>query len=145
MIAFPVEPYQNAGPYHFDMNEAAVLALGQAPLRKTKNPRKESEWDFGPYSIRFGADDGLLCDIGFSKQCTVTLDNIDIFSHADALERILQKDGNVYEFYGFLIFFDLGITLTGFHDRNESDKAMTVFRRGHWDSFRSKPRFRKWG
>jgi hypothetical protein len=145
MIAFAVEPYQGAGSFKFGMSEAAVLALGQQPLRKAMNPRKEPDWDFGAYSIRFGADDGLLCEIGFSKGCSVRLDDVDIFSHQDALERILQKDTNVFEFYGFLVFFGLGITLTGFHDRNESEKAMTVFRRGRWDGKIGNPKFRKWG
>lgn len=56
-----------------------------------------------------------------------------------------MKDSDVYEFYGFLVFFGLGMTLTGFHDRLESDKAVTVFRRGNWDDKLSEPKFRKWG
>lgn len=145
MTEFAIEPYQGAGPFRFGMNEAAVLTLEQRPPRKTTNPRKEPDWDFGAYSIRFGADDRLLCEIGFSRECSVRLDDVDIFSHEDALIKILQKDSNVFEFYGFLVFFGLGITLTGFHDRNESEKAMTVFRRGRWDAKIGNPKFQKWG
>lgn len=145
MIVFDVQPYKGAGPFHFGMTEAEVLALGHQPLRKKINTRKEPDWRFGEYSIRFGAQDGLLCEIGFSRQCTVKLDGIDVFSDNDAFEKILQKDSNIFESYGFLVFFGLGITLTGFHDRCESDKAMTVFRRGRWDGKLNEPKFRQWG
>lgn len=145
MIIFDVEPFERAGPYRFGMTDAEVLAVGHEPLRKKLTPRQEPDWRFGSYSMRFGARDGGLCEIGFSKQCTVKLYDIEVFSDSNAFERILQKDSQVYEFYGFLVFFGLGITLTGFHDSSESDKAMTVFRRGYWDEKLKEPKFRKWG
>ena len=145
MIIFDVQPYKSAGPFRFGMTEAEALALGHQPLRRKINSRKEPDWRFGIYSIRFGAEDGLLCEIGFSTQCVVKLDDIDVFSDPNAFEKILLKDSNIFESYGFLVFFGLGITLTGFHDRSESDKAMTVFQRGRWDSKVNEPKFRKWG
>ena len=145
MIIFDVQPYASAGPFRFGMTEAEALALGHQPVRRATNRRKEPDWDYGLYSVRFDARDDLLCEIGFSRQCVVNLDGIDVFSDHDAFEKILLKDSNVFEFYGFLVFFGLGITLTGFHDRSESDKAMTVFQRGRWDSKLNEPKFRKWG
>lgn len=145
MNIFTVDPYKGVGPFHFGMTEDHLTALGLRPLRRTMNPRKEPDLDFGAYSMRFGAKDGQLCEIGFSKQSVVKLDEISVFSDPDALERILMKDSNIFEFYGFLVFLGLGVTLTGFHDGSDSDKAMTVFGRGRWDSMLANPKFRKWG
>ncbi len=94
------------------MTEPDVIATGLLPKNKTRNRRGEPNWIYDGYSVRFGAKDGLLCDVGFSKQCRVLLRGIDVFADSDALGRILAQAPNVFDFYGFLVFPDLGITLT---------------------------------
>jgi hypothetical protein len=145
MSTFEIDPHIGVGPFRFGMTESDVIATGLLPKNKTRNRRGEPNWIYDGYSVRFGAKDGLLCDVGFSKQCRVLLRGIDVFADSDALGKILSQAPNVFEFYGFLVFPDLGITLTGFHDGNESDKALTAFVRGHWDEFQKNPKFRKWG
>ena len=44
------------------------------------------------------------------------------------------------EYVGFIVFLGLGLTLTGFHDGNDSQRAVTAFARGRWDHLRSKLR-----
>jgi hypothetical protein len=34
---------------------------------------------------------------------------------------------------GFLVFTRLGVTTTGYHDDDESQRALTIFPRGTWD------------
>ena len=144
MTSFEIKPYVSVGPFCFGMTEAEVLALGQIPRAKSKNSRGEANWLYDGYSVRFGKADGRLCDVGFSRLCDVTIKGIPLFADRQALQKVLDLDSDVYEFYGFLVFFGLGITLGGFHDENESEKGGTAFTRGHWDSFRSDPSFRKW-
>jgi hypothetical protein len=38
-----------------------------------------------------------------------------------------------YEDVGYIIFYKLGIAVTGFHDNDESQKAITIFEEGYWD------------
>ncbi len=77
----------------------------------------------------------------------VTLNGFDLFAadEADAL-RFVQaaSQDSLFEDLGFIISPALGMTLTGFHDRDPSQKAITVFERGLWDDALAgaKPPFR---
>jgi hypothetical protein len=51
----------------------------------------------------------------------------------DPMPVLLQHDPAPVEFYGFIIFTKIGVTCTGFHDDDRSQRAITVFRRGLWD------------
>lgn len=144
MTQFDIIPYERVGVFRFGMPESDVLSAGCIPSKKIRNRRGEQEWICDGFSIRFGAANGLLCDMGFSRKCKVALRGIEVFSDPSALEKIVKLDDNVFECYGFLVFFGLGLTLTGFHDGNESQKAVTAFTRGHWDEMRSKYTFHKW-
>lgn len=145
MTSFEILPYKNVGDLSFGMRHDEVLGKGYVPKRKKKNRRGEDDWSFDGFSVRFGATDNLLCEVGFSPKCSVILSDIDIFNDPETLQKILLKDSLVFEFYGFLVFFNLGITLTGFHDGNESQKAISAFARGHWDRTSADPKFLKWG
>jgi hypothetical protein len=54
------------------------------------------------------------------------------------LEQLIIRDKNIFESDGFLIFMNLGITLTGFHDESEDDVAVTIFSKGVWLADRDK-------
>jgi len=64
------------------------------------------------------------------------------FATAGPFEKLILKDGSPYEYVGFIIMLQLGMTLTGFHDADESQKAVTVFSPGRWDQL--KPQFRSY-
>jgi hypothetical protein len=51
----------------------------------------------------------------------------------DVVRRLAADDPDVKETFSFLVFLRLGITLTGFHDGEESDLSVTVFKPGLWD------------
>ena len=42
------------------------------------------------------------------------------------------------EVLGFALSLKLGIAISGFHDGNESQKAMHAFRYSDWDLFRNR-------
>ena len=89
--------------------------------------------------------DDALVEIAFLKTAKVMLNGIDVFGDPGSFARIAELDDEVFEFYGFLVFFGLGITLTGFHDKDEAQKALTMFHRGRWDQFKGDPSFKRWG
>ncbi|EIJ45150.1 hypothetical protein GWL_45900 [Herbaspirillum sp. GW103] len=51
---------------------------------------------------------------------------------------MVNLDGNPYESVGFIVLLNLGITLTGFHDDDIYQRAVTVFTRGRWDDLLQK-------
>ncbi len=51
------------------------------------------------------------------------------------LKNLLTFDGEAYESYGFVFFPKLSLSLTGFHDGDLSQKAITVAPPKAWNSF----------
>jgi hypothetical protein len=68
----------------------------------------------------------------------VNLKGIDVFKDTDAFAKLIKEGRKPFEYMGFVILLDLGVTLTGFHDNDESQKALTAFARGRWDHLRDK-------
>jgi len=77
-----------------------------------------------------------LCHIGFGRQMEdITLNGINFFKNQpiEVLKKLVSIDGTPLLYMGFIVFLDLGIALTGFHDNDASQKAVTVFEKGSWD------------
>lgn len=69
--------------------------------------------------------------------------NLFLFS-ADSttvLRDLISEDGNPMVDLGFIFLLNLGITLTGFHDCDAPQKAITLFERGAYEdeAHRMKP------
>jgi hypothetical protein len=45
-------------------------------------------------------------------------------------------DPHPFEWVGFIIFLEIGIALTGYHDGDTAQRAMTIFPQGRWDAYR---------
>ncbi len=73
---------------------------------------------------------------GFGRQMKGTkYDGIFLFTEDPkiVLRKLVAADGGPLLDLGFIIFLKLGLTLTGFHDNDESQKAVTLFERGTYD------------
>lgn len=144
MNPFEIKPYEGVGNFRFGMTATEVTSIFGEPRRKGANRKGEPDWAYGDYSIRFSKAEGALVEIGFLKSAAVLFEGSDVFRDSDCFARIVARDRDVFEFYGFLVFLGLGITLTGFHDNDEAQRALTVFQRGRWDQFKNDPAFRPW-
>lgn len=92
----------------------------------------------------YSAGDKRLVELGFSPPIArLEFDGVPLFAARsdDALGRVIQHDPSPLTIHGFVVFFGLGLTMTGFHDDDETQKAVTVFAKGRWD--RVKPRMQK--
>jgi hypothetical protein len=52
---------------------------------------------------------------------------------------LLKADPGPFESYGFIIFDGIGVAVTGYHDNAESQRAITVYRKGSWELEHAKP------
>jgi len=52
------------------------------------------------------------------------------------VKPIIKMDSNPLESYGFIVLLDLGIALTGFHDGDDSQKAIHFFSKGLCEIYR---------
>lgn len=143
-MTFRIDPYVGAGPFRFGMSESEVLAQGLVPRNRRLNRRGEVDLRFGDFSMRLGADDGRLCEIEFDRMCQVTLADISVFGDQNVLDQIVSLDNQSYEYAGVLVFFGLGLSLSGFHDQNETGKCLSAFCRGYWDAKLGSPKFKPW-
>lgn len=121
----------------FGMSMVEIESVMGSPLRKSVNRRGEIDFSYDGYSVRFSKTEKRLVEVGFSRFCHITYDGLDIFETPEAFDQLIIKDGAPFEFYGFIILLNLGLTLTGFHDGNESQKAVTIFERGRWNELRA--------
>ena len=56
----------------------------------------------------------------------------------DFLRWLASEDQDLQEVLGFILSMKLGIAVPGFHDGDESQKAIHAFRKGDWDMFRNR-------
>lgn len=128
-------PYEAVGPVRFGMDEIEVRAVLGEPGSESTDRGGNRVLRYDRLIVTIGPN-GVL-EIGISPGSPTSLAGIDLFSSPLALEAVCQMDGAPQEYLGFLVFLNLGITMTGFHDDDESQKALTVFAPGRWDILRS--------
>jgi hypothetical protein len=88
--------------------------------------------------VRYDGFGATIADAGvveayFLPATEISVSGIEVYKDAQALRKLCALDGAPKEFLGFIILLNLGITLTGFHDGDESQKAITAFASGRWD------------
>lgn len=139
---FTIIPYQSVDPIRFGMSAAELTqAVGQ-PIKIRKNPSGELNYQYPTFSVRLSAKEQTVVEVGLSSKTDVHFDDVDIFRSPTAFEDLIKKDGSPFEFVGFIILLKLGITLTGFHDNDPSQKAVGAFIKGRWDHLR--PQFKEY-
>jgi hypothetical protein len=74
-----------------------------------------------------------VVEVYFLPATDVSVFGVEVYSDKQSLRKLCRLDGAPKEFMGFIILLRLGITLTGFHDLDDSQKAITAFARGRWD------------
>jgi hypothetical protein len=136
MTDFTLVPQKGALPLTFEMTPTEVQSAVGPPESSEVNDSGELEERRAHLIVRYSSLDSLVVEIAFLPAAKVWYKGHDLFRERSSLQ-FLSREDPPYEFVGFLIFLGLGITLTGFHDNDESQKAITVFRAGRWDEFKS--------
>ena len=135
--SFEIISYVGAKPLLFGMTQSQAEALVGPPEMTEDNFSGETNAMYRSFGIRYSKQDQKLVEVGFSKTATVTIRGINVFSQKNAFRDLVRQDSCPYESYGFIILLDLGITLTGFHDNDPNQLAITAFARGRWDDEKS--------
>jgi len=135
---FSIASYVGPKPLLFGMSAQDAERIVGPPLRVAKNTLGETNAQYKTLSIRYSKADGSLVEAGFVPPANVTLGGLDVFQDSDVFRKIVSQDTSPYEYLGFIILLDLGMTLGGFHDDDPAQCAVTVFVRGRWDHLKSK-------
>jgi hypothetical protein len=137
-ITFSIQPYVGAKPLLLGMSPSEVeSALGE-PRMKSRNFRKELTYDYDLVNVGF--DKAIrVCHIGFVPRANVEYDGHSVWTD-DAFSRLCRLDGDAKEVVGFIVLLSLGLAFTGFHDDDESQKAVSLFAKGGYEDLRPKMR-----
>ncbi|WP_156356292.1 hypothetical protein [Sphingomonas sp. Leaf22] len=126
-----IEPYVSAGSFKFGASYDEVVAALGAPRSTEKNRLSETV-------VRYDGCGATISSRGvveayFLPETDVSLSGVDVFGEAAAFRSLCALDGDPKETLGFIVLLKLGITMTGFHDGDAAQQAITAFEKGRWD------------
>lgn len=126
-MAFDILPTQGVGRVRLGMTVDEVRAvLGKEEDKSSYNDVEELYFD-NFISVSFRG--GKVFQIGATRRAKGILYNgKDIFSDdpINVLRSFEMDAGGAFESFGFIVFLPLGVSLTGFHDGDLDNKAVTV-------------------
>jgi len=70
--------------------------------------------------------------------CEATINNQLVVWTEGFLHWLASKDNELVDVLGYIVSIRLGIAVTGFHDGDETQKAIHAFKKGDWDVFRNR-------
>ncbi len=142
--SFEIVPYTGALPLRFGMSSEDVhSALGKPHLISTLWNKSgfSHSWDSPELNVGF-TNDNKLNQVGFApRSIALSINGIRIWSPQDFDDPnpiLLHFDPNPRAFVGFLVYLEIGVTTTGFHDNDPTQYALCVFPRGAYDDMSSK-------
>ena len=107
------------------MTPDEVAEIIGAPSAVSNNTRGERSETRHGITVRYG-DTGVV-EFAFLPESSVLLHGVDLFECSDPIDALLEVDPCPMECLGFLLFLGIGIAITGFHDGDASQKALTTF------------------
>jgi len=135
MIAFTIEPYVGALPIRFGMNPAEVSQIIGPPSEVSTGPFGNRCEQRECLALGYSTPDGTFMEAVFAPGAKVLYHGHDLFEHPDPIQLLRQFDPAPQLWVGFVIFQRLGVRLSGFHDNDESQKAIAVVKEGYWDQY----------
>ncbi len=134
---FEILPYMGTRDLRFGMTSKEVEVIFGVPDSVSLNHLKQRV-EFRSF-MNVGYSDGtveIVSNIGFGRQMEcVHIKDIYFFCDDESvvLNKLISEDGNPFLYLGFIVLLNLGMTLTGFHDADISQKSVALFERGAWD------------
>lgn len=135
-MQFQIQSYEGPFPLRLAASEAEVIELLGEPNTKSTNFRGDRIFDYDHMNLAFDKN-GKVIHVGFVPGSSVVFRGRDVFDPR-TFDELLALDGAPMEVVGLVVLLNLGIALSGFHDRDETQKAVTVFARGAYDRLKGR-------
>ena len=139
---FEIVPLVGTTSVQFGMVPDEVAVRLGSPDQTTKNYLRQRVEFRSFMNIAYSLDAfPRLCNIGFGRQMeNVIFKEVNLFQSpsTQVIEHLATFDESPLEYLGFVVFLELGLALTGFHDQDESQKAVSLFEKGAWDRKRDR-------
>jgi hypothetical protein len=141
-ITFQIESFIGALPLRFGKSQDEVVNAIGAPRTNSTNYLGGATFNY--YSpgldlnVGFDKDTGFATHFGFGRLSSVRFGQLDVFGDPTCWKSIVGMSSDCHEWVGFIICCDLGIQLSGFHDDDESQLAISMFPEGDYERHRAK-------
>jgi hypothetical protein len=127
--------YESINNVAFGSDELSVLAALGSPQKRSVNREQEQELHFPGFVLRFDAQLKGLRECTLLPQCDGTINGISIIWTEQLLDWLATEDHQLRYWVGFIVSLKLGVMVSGFHDHDESQKAIHAFKKGDMDMF----------
>lgn len=129
-----IEPYKSVGPLHFGVTQPGecIDHLGQ-PTNIGRNREGAQEYHYDGLIVRFTPHTHVVYECTILPKTAVIINNIELTWDKTFLKKACTYDGAPQNVFGFIVFRRLGIAVTGIHDNDESQLAVTAFCEGAFD------------
>jgi len=118
---------------HSTKNDA-ISCFGKPNMeRKTRLGNIEYEYDY--FILRFAPLTYTLLECTLLPYAEATINGIAVTWDKNFLKQLCQLDGSPKNAYGFIIFSKIGLAVTGIHDNDESQLAITAFCKNELNEF----------
>lgn len=127
-------PYTAFGPLLFGkttMHETELL-LGE-PLKKRFNRKGIEEFEYEQFIIRFNPKTFTVRECTLLPHAAATINGMTITWDRNFLRSACEQDQSPRDVYGFIVLQRLGLAITGIHDDDLSQLAVTAFTKGEFD------------
>jgi hypothetical protein len=132
MTDFTLIPYEGASPILFGMDPSQVKSiLGEPESVKSLSDRVE-EWR-SHLIVTYEHD--KVVEVTLAPGASLVYKGRNLFVDKDPIAFLMSEDAPV-ELAGSLLFLNLGLSESGFHDNDSSQRCLSVFQRGRMDRFK---------
>ena len=129
-----IKSYESVDSLRFgESTKADCAALYGQPKRVRKNRQGVEEYHYNDFIVRFDPSDTTLRECTLLPYKAATLNDVPVTWDRRFLATACREDGGAVDAYGFIVLPRLGIAVTGIHDDDKSQLAITVFSRGGFD------------
>lgn len=132
--AMKIHSYQGVDSLRFgESTKADCVSLYGQPQNVRKNRYGVEEYHYDDFVLRFNPTDGTLRECTLLPHKNAVLGQIPVTWDRRFLIAACNEDASPMETYGFIVMINLGIAVTGIHDGDDSQLAVTVFSKGLFD------------
>ena len=108
-------------------------ALGETAKPDGEGHPGEPAFVYEAASARVVLREGRAVELALWPPARAMFGGRPLFGEGHVWREIVEADGDAHETFGFLVLRNLGLTLTGFHDDDPGQLAVTAFEPGRWD------------
>lgn len=112
----------------------AISSFGK-PSVERKTRLGNVEYKYNDFILRFDSLTSMLLECTLLPYVKATINGIKVTWDKAFLKKICELDGTPKNSYGFIVLGKLGLAITGIHDSDESQLAITIFHKSELDEF----------